>query len=439
MGSFIEYFKSMKHASKNNKGKKLKKLSHDRKKMYFCKKNAQMVENLSDEEILQALKRYDEKVTSEFFYDTCHIAYCIDDKKYGLRYKTGMDFHALAHEFYLRLCNNNWSQLEKRKPNISLANWTMNGFHFLVRERLNTYSQHFFEESIEERASKGKILFDAPMDNSQEEVKEMIEDICHSYYGSDRKAQSILRMILIMGMKGKEVASLIGITPAAVSQRYHTMMDQVVRPYFIKYYNQHSSYYEESMYDMESSPQSYSPSICPSTERHAKRSEIPNFSIGKSRHSLWDRLFGHLRKDGKDMAHEGPMSSGSPYSRTTPQSIQTLRENEIFVFGSDLRGAHCGGTAYQALRNFGAKLGQGAGPQGRCYAIPTIVGGLQNIRPYVDNFFNYAIAHPEQTFLVTPVGCGIAGFSPKDIAPLFKRAIGIENICLPQEFWEMIL
>ena len=124
-----------------------------------------MVENLTDAEILQGLKQYDEKVTSEFFYDTGHIAYCIDDKKYGLRYKTGMDFFSLAHEFYLRLCNHNWQQLENRKSNISLANWTMNGFHYLVRERLKSYSQGNVEESIEERAAQGKVVFDAPVDD----------------------------------------------------------------------------------------------------------------------------------------------------------------------------------------------------------------------------------------------------------------------------------
>ena len=113
--------------------------------------------------------------------------------------------------------------------------------------------------------------------------------------------------------------------------------------------------------------------------------------------------------------------------------------NEIFVFGSDLRGIHCGGTAYQALRNFGAQLGKGVGPQGRCYAIPTIVGGILNILPYVIDFIQYTIDHPEQTFLVTPIGCGIAGFTPQEIAPLFRSAMNLDNIHLPREFWEVII
>ena len=129
-----------------------------------------MVENLTDNEILQRLKHCDEKVTKEFFYDTCHIAYCIDNKKYGLQYKTGMDFFSLAHEYYLRLLKNDWRQLEKRKSNITLANWMMNGFHYLVRERLHTYSKGEFEESIEERTSKGQLGFDFIPKNSTPSV-----------------------------------------------------------------------------------------------------------------------------------------------------------------------------------------------------------------------------------------------------------------------------
>lgn len=380
-----------------------------------------MTENLSDSEILQSLRRYDEKVTREFFYDNCHIAYCIDDKKYGLRYKSGMDFYTIAHEYYLRLCNNGWHQLEKQTSNIPLSHWLMNGFHYLVRERLKTYAKGIKEESLEERASKGKMVFDAPEDNTQAEVKGMIEDICHAYYQTDRKSQSILRMILIMGMKGKDVAKLMGITPAAVSQRYHTMMDEVVRPYFMKYYTQESAaiYSESAAFSSASSPS-------------------PKTSMASR---LFEKIKRRKEEDQREYRRSDiPLASGlsqgsSMHNRITPPVVNILKENEIFVFGSDLRGIHCGGTAYQALRSFGAQLGKGVGPQGRCYAIPTIVGGLQNIQPYITDFIHYTMIHPKQTFLVTPIGCGIAGFTPQEIAPLFHRAIGIDNIHLPQEFW----
>ena len=377
-----------------------------------------MTENLTDTEILDALRRYDEKVTREFFYDNCHIAYCIDDKKYGLRFKSGMDFYTIAHEYYLRLCNNNWHQLEKRTSDIPLSHWLMNGFHYLVRERLKSYPNGFKEESIEERAAKGKMVFDTAEDNTQAEVKGMIEDICHAYYHNDRKAQSILRMILIMGMKGKEVAEMMGIPPAAVSQRYHSMMDQVVRPYFLKYYTR------ESVSNTEQ------PSICPMPSMASKAQE-ESMSKEKEQKNILSWFF-RLSKS------ERPQKLDIN-NRITPPIIKSLAGNEIFVFGSDLRGIHCGGTAYQALRNFGAQLGKGVGPQGRCYAIPTIVGGILNILPYVIDFIQYTIDHPEQTFLVTPIGCGIAGFTPQEIAPLFRSAMNLDNIHLPREFWEVII
>ncbi len=378
-----------------------------------------MIENLSDKEIIERLRLYDEKVTREFFYDICHMAYCIDDKKYGLRYKTGMDFYSLAHEYYLRLCNNDWHQLENCKPDIPLANWTMNGFHFLVRERLKAYSKGHLEESIEERASKGKVVFDAPVDDTQNEVREMVEEICHVYYSFDRTAQSILRMILVMGMKGKEVAAMMGVTPAAVSQRYHAMMDKVVRPYFIKYY-------QSEVYGTQSEM-----AVMPSMHERIVAEETQVMESRKPR-----KWFGFGKSEVKEQVKEIPV----PYwhNRVTPYRISNLNSNEVFVFGSDLRGLHCGGTAYQALRNYGAVLGQGAGPQGRSYAIPTIVGGLTNIMPYVQEFIHYASVHPQQVFLVTQVGCGIAGFAPEEIAPLFHMAKDVENIHLPREFWEVI-
>ena len=125
--------------------------------------------------------------------------------------------------------------------------------------------------------------------------------------------------------------------------------------------------------------------------------------------------------------------------RITPDYITSLRPNEIFVFGSNLAGMHGGGAARMARLYFGAVLGNGDGPQGQSYAIPTMQGGVETIRPYVDKFIGYAKAHPEQTFLVTPIGCGIAGFTPDDIAPLFEDAVSVENIHLPQSFWEELV
>ena len=125
--------------------------------------------------------------------------------------------------------------------------------------------------------------------------------------------------------------------------------------------------------------------------------------------------------------------------RISPEYIKELNENEIFVFGSNLDGLHGGGAARIAYDKFGAIWRQGVGLQGQSYGIPTMHGGVDAIKPYVDEFINFAKSHPEFKFLVTRIGCGIAGFNDKEIAPLFKDAIEIENIYLPESFYYNII
>lgn len=120
--------------------------------------------------------------------------------------------------------------------------------------------------------------------------------------------------------------------------------------------------------------------------------------------------------------------------RYTPERISELKDNEIFVFGSNLAGAHGGGAAWLAFKQFGAVWGEGVGMYGQTYAIPTMQGGVETIKPYVDDFIRFAKEHPGLTFLVTRIGCGIAGFRDEQIAPLFADAINVENIILPMSF-----
>lgn len=122
----------------------------------------------------------------------------------------------------------------------------------------------------------------------------------------------------------------------------------------------------------------------------------------------------------------------------TPNHISDLAPNEIFVFGSNLAGRHGGGAARAAYRSFGAIMGQGVGLQGQSYAIPTMQGGVETIAPYVDEFIDFARQHPQLKFLVTRIGCGIAGFKDEEIAPLFRNALGINNILLPREFVDIL-
>lgn len=118
----------------------------------------------------------------------------------------------------------------------------------------------------------------------------------------------------------------------------------------------------------------------------------------------------------------------------TPNRISSLAEDEIFVFGSNLDGHHYGGAARIAEEKFGAIFGQGIGLQGQSYAIPTMQGGVETIAPYVDEFIEFAKSNPDQFFYVTRIGCGIAGFTDEEMAPLFKNARELKNVCLPESF-----
>ena len=121
---------------------------------------------------------------------------------------------------------------------------------------------------------------------------------------------------------------------------------------------------------------------------------------------------------------------------TTPDHINQLEPHQVFVFGSNLAGRHGKGAAKAAVR-FGAKYGVGEGPSGQTYAIPTKderirTLSLNRIWSAVCRFLRYAKEHPDQQFLVTPIGCGLAGYKPTDIAPMFADAPS--NVILPKPF-----
>ena len=122
----------------------------------------------------------------------------------------------------------------------------------------------------------------------------------------------------------------------------------------------------------------------------------------------------------------------------TPDHLTHLEPDEIFVFGSNLQGMHAGGAARIAYNKFGARWGQGVGIQGQSYAIPTMQGGVETIKPYVDEFIKLAREWDQNTFYVTRIGCGIAGFTDRQIAPLFDEAYDLYNVRLPESFAKII-
>lgn len=125
--------------------------------------------------------------------------------------------------------------------------------------------------------------------------------------------------------------------------------------------------------------------------------------------------------------------------RISPDFVTQLNKDEIFVFGSNIEGQHIGGAAKYAYKKFGAKWGKGDGLTGNSYAIPTMHGKLKDVKPYIDKFINFAKKNPKNNFLVTRIGCGIAGFYDGEMSEAFKEALNVKNIFLPRKWVELLL
>lgn len=149
-------------------------------------------------------------------------------------------------------------------------------------------------------------------------------------------------------------------------------------------------------------------------------------------------FYGNKTREQHINAEQQKYYNGTIRQKYTPENIAHLLNDEVFVFGSNLKGAHNGGAAYVARKNFGARMGCGVGIQGRSFAIPTMQGGVETIRPYVEQFLKFAKLRPELYFYVTRIGCGIAGFTDKEIAPLFRDALKLDNVSLPKSFVELL-
>ncbi len=356
------------------------------------------MKGISDNDIIEGLRNRDPLITRDYFYGYCRIAYYVYNRQYGLEMKQGLDFYSIAHEYYLSLDRHDFRPLEDRKSGVSLKTWMVNGFRFVLLDRLKSYTKERKVEPFEIRVDQDNLSFDVPDDNFTSDFHNTVFEICHKILGRDFRSSLILQMILIDGFKGKEVAKELGITPSAVTQNYHKLMETVVIPYFRKYYEASAAY--------ESAEMAAPSAVCDQSS--------PSMFVNDTQRMI-------------------------PQNRITPNNITSLKPNEIFVFGSNLAGMHGGGAARAAHLYFGAVLGQGVGMQGQSYAIPTMQGGVDTIRPYVLQFIDYAVNHPQQTFLVTPIGCGIAGFTPEEIAPLFRFAVDVNNIYLPESFWEVLV
>lgn len=187
--------------------------------------------SMSDDEILRGFREGDDHITRDYFYGYCQIAYAIHDHRYQLRNKPGLDFHTLAHRYYLDLVLHDWVQLEDRSDRVSLKTWMVKGFLFVVLEAMRDYQRETKRSVDWGELFEQKAAHTVDIGSNTQQFNEAIEDICHEELNEQEPDCTILRMILIQGYKGKEVAQRLHITPSAVSQRYRRMRDHIVLPY----------------------------------------------------------------------------------------------------------------------------------------------------------------------------------------------------------------
>ena len=357
---------------------------------------------MQDKYIIDGLCSLDAEVTKEYFYGYCRRAYHIFDCKYQLHAKTGLDFYSLAHEYYIQLLTRHFKPLLDKPKELKLSSWMAKGFLFVVLDALKAYNKEY--EHLTDEASDVVLEYVCSTDKEEGMMFHVAEAVASHYH--DRMMQEIAHLVFFAGFKQKEVAARLGITPAAVNQRYKKMMEEVVTPFVIENYGQ--GLYMGRMTTCETIA-------------------APVCAVPEGVYACDEAAMPMNLQTTTDMN-----------KRITPPYITSLKENEIFVFGSNLQGIHAGGAARMARLHFGAETGKGTGLQGQSYAIPTMQGGTETIKPYVDEFIAYARQHPDKRFYVTAIGCGIAGFEPADIAPLFAAAKEVDNISLPEEFWDQL-
>ena len=357
-------------------------------------------QQLSDKEVLKGFREGDSDIIREYFYGYCQVGYHLFDQRYHLREKENLDFMSLAHQYAIYLMEHDWKPLEDHSPEVSLKTWLIGGFRYVVLDALKWHRKEYGSITFEDYL----MTFDVNND-LRFQFNRMVQDVC-DHASLSRDERLILDLMLLRGFKGKEIAVELGMTPSAVSQKYKKLKERIIVPYFKENFDMDM--------DMPEVIDVYGERM---REDMAKAAPPMSGSVPDSSESI--------------ICEDMELTTEENMKRTTPEFITELQPNEIFVFGSNLRGMHGGGAAYVAYRKFGAVMGQGVGLQGQSYAIPTMQGGVETIRPYVDEFIEFARQHPELTFLVTRIGCGIAGFRDEEIAPLFAAAHEVENIVLP--------
>lgn len=348
----------------------------------------------NDEKIVAGLCACDARVTKDHYYRYCRRAYDIFDHRYQLRGKPGLDFYSLAHDYYIRLLSHHFRPLLDKPADVPLSTWMARGFHFVVLDALKAYNKEFGCRADETADVVLQYVHTAPEGNP---LLRYLSWCVASHYADPQMGQ-LAEKVLLEGYKQKEVAEQMGLTPAAINKRWQKLMNEVVVPEVLN-----GGWADTS------------DSVCYRQRMLSFDMQLP---------------FSRQETTSEDASIPAPAVP----LRITPDRLKRISGTDILVFGSNLQGIHAGRIAQEALERFGAQMHQGTGIQGQSYAIPVMQGDVDTIQPYVDEFLDYASRHPHQHFMVTEVGCTLAGFEPEDIAPLFAPAREESNIWLPISF-----
>lgn len=145
--------------------------------------------------------------------------------------------------------------------------------------------------------------------------------------------------------------------------------------------------------------------------------------------AAWDAAFKKINDQCEQFVQEIFPTLQRYRPTVTPENIESLRDDEVFVFGSNAEGSHAGGAAKSAVKLFGAIEGQGEGLQGQSYAVPTM-SGLNDMKAAITRFVSFAKETPDKYFYVTKIGTGIAGHTEDEVKALFPKKLP-KNVILP--------
>ena len=185
---------------------------------------------LSDEEIITGFRKGNPNIIHDYFYEYCLTGYHIYDQRYQLQGKENMDFYSLAHQYALYLISHDWKPLEDHSPGVSLRTWLINGFRYTVLDALKwhrkAYGDISYWDYVDAYNTDGELRM---------QFNQTIEEICEMAPLTDQD-RTIIEMNLLKGYKVKEIAETLHITPSAVSQKLKHLKEELITPYFLKYF-----------------------------------------------------------------------------------------------------------------------------------------------------------------------------------------------------------